>query len=73
MRAFALRDLVLVMREDEIDAAAMNVEGLAQMRLAHRGAFDVPAGPPAAPRAESQPGCSASDGFHSTKSIGSFL
>src|SRR5205085_1856349 len=51
MRRLALRELVLVMRKDQIDAAAMDVEGLAEMRLAHRRAFDVPARPAAAPRA----------------------
>ncbi len=51
MRGDALRDLVLVVRKDEIEPAAVNVEGLAQKRLAHRRAFDVPAGPAAAPRA----------------------
>ncbi len=45
MGADALGDLVLVVREDEIEPAAMDVEGLAEMRLAHRRAFDVPARP----------------------------
>src|SRR5512146_1548398 len=51
MDAFALRDLVLMMRKDEIEPAAMNVEALAEMGLAHRRAFDMPAGPAAAPGA----------------------
>ncbi len=51
MGADALRDLVLVVREDQVEAAAVDVEGLAQRVLAHRRAFDVPAGPAAAPRA----------------------
>ena len=46
----ALRDLVLMMREDQVEAAGMDVEGLAQMLGAHRRAFDVPARPPPAPR-----------------------
>src|SRR4029078_11800650 len=40
-----LRDLVLMMREDEIDAAAMDVEGLAEMRRRHRRTFYMPARP----------------------------
>ena len=48
--AAALRDLILVVREDEVDAAAVDVDGLAQMRADHRRTFDVPAGPAAAPR-----------------------
>src|SRR5712671_4219790 len=50
MGALALRDFVLVMGKDEVDAAAMNVEGLAEQSLAHRRAFDVPSGPAAAER-----------------------
>src|SRR5688572_13152344 len=43
--AFALRDLVLVMREYEVDAAGMNVDGrLAEQAQRHRRALDVPAG-----------------------------
>src|SRR5690606_41977358 len=51
VRARALRPLVLVMREDEILAAAVNVDRLAEMRLGHRRALDVPTGPAAPPRA----------------------
>src|SRR5205085_7089678 len=51
MRALALRNLVLVVRENEIEPAAMDVEGLAELGLAHRRAFDMPARPAAAPRA----------------------
>ena len=51
MRRDALRDFVLVVRKDEVEAAAMDVEGLAEMRLAHRRALDMPARPAAAPRA----------------------
>ena len=43
--AARLRDLVLVMREHKIDAAAVDVEGFAEMLPRHRRAFDVPAGP----------------------------
>ena len=51
MRAFGLRDLVFVMREDEIDAAAMNVEGLAQIFARHGRAFQMPARAAEAPGA----------------------
>ena len=49
MGAFALGDLVLVMGKHQIDAAAMDVEGLAQIFARHGRAFDVPAGTAAAP------------------------
>src|SRR5260221_2091408 len=55
MGADALRDLVPVVRKDEVEAAAMDVEGLAEMRLGHRRAFDVPARP-AAPTPLGLPG-----------------
>ena len=49
-----LRRLVLVVREDEVDPAAVDVEVHAQVLLGHRGALDVPAGaarrPTASPR-----------------------
>ena len=48
--ATRLGDLVLVVREDEVEAAGMDVEDLAQIALAHGGALDVPPGPAAAPR-----------------------
>src|ERR1700687_5189814 len=41
--AAALRQFVLVMRKHQIDAAAMNVELLAEMFPRHRRAFDVQA------------------------------
>src|SRR5581483_3206649 len=44
--ALALRDLVLVMREDQIDPARMQIDRLAEQALRHRGAFQVPPGPP---------------------------
>ena len=47
--ATALRDLVLVVREDQVEAAGMDVESLAQMLRAHRRALDVPARPAATP------------------------
>src|SRR3954471_15129895 len=38
------------MRKDEIDASAMNVESLAEQLDRHRRTFEMPAGPPTAPR-----------------------
>ena len=49
--AFALRDLRFVMRENVIDATAMDVDLIAKQRRRHRAAFDVPTRPAAAPRA----------------------
>src|SRR5947207_10354173 len=46
-----LGKLVLVMRKYEIDAAAMDVEDLAQKLPGHCRAFDMPAWPAPAPRA----------------------
>jgi hypothetical protein len=43
--ALRLRDLVLVVREDEVFATGMDVEGGTQCSHAHGGALDVPAGP----------------------------
>ena len=50
-RAAALRDLVLVVREHQVIAAAMDIEMHAQQFLRHGRAFDVPAGTAPAPRA----------------------
>src|SRR4051812_29427887 len=50
-RGLALRDLVLVMREDEVPSAAVDVEGGPEILLAHRRALDVPSGPAFSPRA----------------------
>ena len=50
-RRLALGDLVLVVREDEVAAAAVHVEAGAQVAQAHGRALDVPAGAPHAPRA----------------------
>ena len=41
--AAALRNLVLVMRKHQINPAAMNIECLAQISMAHRRAFNMPA------------------------------
>src|SRR5205807_879841 len=46
-----LRDLVLVVREDEVTAATVDVERLAQVAVHHGRALDVPAGAPGAPGA----------------------
>ena len=45
IRGLRLRDLVLVVREHEVNAAGVDVERLAQVALAHRRAFDVPSRP----------------------------
>ena len=46
-----LGDLALVMREDEILPAAVDVDRFAQEVRAHHRAFDMPAGSPGPPRA----------------------
>ena len=48
--ALALGDLVLVMREDEILPAAVDVDRLAEAAARHGGALNVPAGTPLSPR-----------------------
>ena len=45
-----LRDLVLVVREDQVHPAAVDVEGGAEVLGGHGRAFQVPAGPPGSPR-----------------------
>ncbi len=45
----ALGDLVLVVGEDVVHAAGVDVEALAEVLHAHRRALDVPAGPAGAP------------------------
>ena len=42
--ALALRDLALVVREDEVGAAAVQVEGGAELVHRHHRALDVPTG-----------------------------
>src|SRR6185437_9222280 len=49
--AFALRDFIFVVREDQIESAAVNVERLAQQLAAHGRALDVPTRATFAPRA----------------------
>ena len=48
--AQALRHLVFMVRENQVAAAAMDVEGLAKEFPRHRGALDMPARPASAPR-----------------------
>src|SRR4029078_7346022 len=51
MAGFALSDFVFVMREDQVEAAAMDIERFAEQLLPHGGAFDMrpwPAVPPGA-------------------------
>ena len=50
MGAPALRDLVFMVREDQVLAAAMDIKGFAQILLAHGRAFDMPARTAAPPR-----------------------
>ena len=49
--AFGLRDLRLVVWEDVVGAAGVDVEALAEQRHGHGRALDVPAGESVAPRA----------------------
>ena len=49
MRTFRLGDLVLVVRKGQVDAAAVNVDGAAEVFGRHGRAFDMPAGPAPAP------------------------
>src|SRR5690606_9329182 len=49
-RGLGLRDLVLVVREDQVDAAAVDVERRPQILGGHRRALQVPAGAAGAPR-----------------------
>src|SRR5207248_10809510 len=45
-----LRDLVLVVRELQVEAAAVDREARAEVALRHRGALDVPTRPAPTPR-----------------------
>src|SRR5262245_11515102 len=45
-----LRELVLVVREDEVEPAAVDLEARPEQLFGQRRALDVPAGPAAAPR-----------------------
>ena len=51
VRAGALRQLVLMVGEDQVRAAAMNIDRLAQIGLDHGGAFQMPARAAIAPLA----------------------
>ena len=46
---FGLGQLIFMMGEHEVHAAAVDIEGFAEVFLAHRRAFDMPAGPPLPP------------------------
>ena len=48
-RGHSLRNLALVVGEDEVHTAAVDVELLAEVLAAHRRAFAVPAGEAVAP------------------------
>ena len=48
--ALALGYLILMVREDKILAAAVNINGVAEIAPVHRGALDMPAGSALAPR-----------------------
>ena len=49
LQAFALGNLVLMMREDQILSAGMNIDLLTQIFFGHDGALNVPAGTAVAP------------------------
>ena len=69
--ALALRNLIFMMREDQILAACMDVDLLAQILLGHNGALDMPARTALAPRVTPRTGSPSFFGFQSTKSSGS--
>src|SRR6185437_2220949 len=48
--ALGLRDLVLMMRKDQIPPATVNIERLAEILRAHCRALNMPAGAPLSPR-----------------------
>src|SRR5262245_63533548 len=48
---FGLRDLALMVRKDQVLAAAVEIEGHPEVLHGHRGALDVPARASRAPRA----------------------
>ncbi len=69
-----LRDLVLVVREDEVEPAAVDLELRSEVLLRHDRALDVPARPPASPgRVPGRVLVAASCAFQSAKSRGSSL
>ena len=47
--ALGLSNFIFMVREDQVLTAAVQVDGLAQMFMDHRGAFNVPAGTAFAP------------------------
>ena len=50
VRRLGLGDLILVVREGEVAAAAVNIDGFAEIAIGHGGALDVPAGSALSPR-----------------------
>ena len=64
-----LGQLVFVMGEHQVHAAAVDVEGLAEVFHAHGRAFDMPAGPALAP-GESHAGSPGLAAFQKAKSAG---
>ena len=66
-QTFALGDLVLVVGEDQIIAAAVDIDGLAQMVETHRRTLDMPAWP-SRPQGLSHDGSPGLADFHSAKS-----
>lgn len=71
MGAAALRNFIFMVREFQIATAAMNIDWQTQMLSAIAEHSMCQPGRPR-PHGLSQPGCSALDGFHRTKSAGSF-
>ena len=73
MGAAALGDLVLVVGEDEVEAAAVDVDRLARdaRSIIAEHSICQPGRP--RPQGLSQPITPSGDGFQSTKSAGSFL
>ena len=67
-----LGDLVLMVREDQIHSASMDVELGAEIRLAHRDAFGVQPGLPR-PHGVGQDGSPGFSPFHNVKSRSSRL
>jgi hypothetical protein len=73
MRAHALRDFVLVVRELQVDAAGVDVDGVAEVRPRPSPSIRCASRAGRGPRANPSPAVPGVDGFHSTKSPGSRL
>ncbi len=70
--AFALGDLVLMVREDQVVAAAMNINRVAEEMMVHRGAFNMPTRAAGAPGAVPR-GLAGFDGLPQREVEGVFL